>query len=236
VRKIPQKLWAKLIKGPEVRFISHLDLLRAVERALRRAGVPMVFSKGYNPRPKISFASALPVGMTSGGEYAEFILKHSWPPKEFQARLNEQLPIGLEIVAIKEVAYNFPALTAVVNLACYRINFFLPPGVKAVAFFATWEDFYKQEKIQVRRQTKKGIRVFDLLPHVYGRKARLGENDNVTLNIDLSFGPRGSLRPAELLQAFWDFAGWEGRMPAIQREGLFILRDDGIFSPLEVDF
>ena len=144
MRAIAQKLWAKLIKGPEVRFISHLDLLRAVERALRRAGVPMEFSKGYNPRPKISFASALPVGMTSCGEYGEFILKNPWQPEEFKGQLNKQLPDGLKIIAIKEVAHKSPALMAVVNLARYKITFLLPPEVGLVDFSVTWKAFYRR--------------------------------------------------------------------------------------------
>ncbi|NLJ33722.1 MAG: DUF2344 domain-containing protein [Firmicutes bacterium] len=231
-----QKLWAQLIKGPEVRFISHLDLLRAMEKALRRAGLPLSFTRGYNPRPRISFASALPVGMTSCGEYVEFIPKNPHQPEEFKEQLNKQLPTGLKIVAIKEVAYAAPALMALINLARYKISFRLPPEIKARVFLATWRDFYQQEEVKVCRQTKKGMRTFNLISHVHDQRVYL-EGDNTALAyIDLHLGSRGNIRPGELLQAFWDFAGYEGCQPVIQRKGLFILQDDCLLSPLKIEF
>ncbi|HHY14975.1 MAG TPA: DUF2344 domain-containing protein, partial [Firmicutes bacterium] len=58
--------------GGEVRFLSHLDLLRTMERALRRSGLPIAYSEGYSPRPKMSFGFALPVGVLSTAEYGDF--------------------------------------------------------------------------------------------------------------------------------------------------------------------
>ena len=83
------KLRTRVIKGSEVRFISHLDFMNTLTRALRRANLPIAFSQGYNPRPQISFASALAVSLTSESEYIDFELTKDLDQAEFRLRLNK---------------------------------------------------------------------------------------------------------------------------------------------------
>ncbi len=90
---------AKFTRGEKVRFISHLDILRVFERALRRARLPVRYSEGYNPRPAIVFGLPLPVGVTSEAEYADFELTQKIMPREFLKALSMQLPDGLKLVA-----------------------------------------------------------------------------------------------------------------------------------------
>ncbi|HHW91942.1 MAG TPA: DUF2344 domain-containing protein [Firmicutes bacterium] len=233
---MPQKLWARLIKGPEVRFISHLDLLGTVEKALRRAQVPIAFSQGYNPQPKIAFAAALPVGMTSSGEYAEFILGEPWPLEYFREQVNRQLLPGLELEAVREVPGGYPALMAIVDLARYQMGLKLPAGIKKEHFSLAWEGFLSREEVKITRQTRKGVRNFNLIPYVYGYQIHCDSTDLITVTIDLKLGPRGSVRPGEVVETFWTVSGWEGRVVFLHREGLYIVRDDGIYSPLTIEF
>lgn len=84
-----------------MKFISHLDLVRLFQRAIRRSGLPFVLTKGYNPRPKISFKRALKLGVESEQEEMVFFLKEAVEPKEVKLRLQTQLPKGLEIIQCK---------------------------------------------------------------------------------------------------------------------------------------
>ncbi|MDI6731257.1 MAG: TIGR03936 family radical SAM-associated protein [Candidatus Margulisbacteria bacterium] len=92
--------WVKLKykKGEGVKFISHRDLMRTFQRAVRRAGLPISYSQGFNPHMKISWGQALKVGATSEGEPAELQFERWINPKEVMQRLNQTLPAGLEIL------------------------------------------------------------------------------------------------------------------------------------------
>src|SRR5690554_5367975 len=103
--------------GPEVRFLSHLDLLRAMERALRRAGLPAAYSAGFSPRPKMSFGFALPVGVMSVAEYGDFELACKMDPEEFKQVYNRHLPQGLHVLEAKLLAPKAPSLMSVINAA-----------------------------------------------------------------------------------------------------------------------
>lgn len=88
-------------KRGEMKYISHLDLLRLFGRALRRAGIPFAVSQGYSKHPKIAIKRALKLGVESENEEAEFVLRQELFPEEFKQRLQEQLPEG---IYIKEAA------------------------------------------------------------------------------------------------------------------------------------
>ncbi|MBN3033483.1 MAG: DUF2344 domain-containing protein [Candidatus Saganbacteria bacterium] len=93
-----QKIRIKYKKGEPVKFISHRDLMRAFQRALRRTGLPVAYSQGFNPHMKISWGNALKVGAASEGEFAEIQFDGWVKPNELMTALNASLPRGLEIV------------------------------------------------------------------------------------------------------------------------------------------
>lgn len=93
-----QKVKIKYRKGEEVKFISHRDLMRAFQRAIRRAGLPVAYSQGFNPHMKIAWGNALKVGAISEAEFAEIQIDGWVKPSELMARLNAALPPGLEIL------------------------------------------------------------------------------------------------------------------------------------------
>lgn len=95
---MPFKMILQFEKTESVKYISQLDMLRAFHRALRRADIPIAYSEGYNPQPKISFAFALSVGLVSHGEYLEATLKELTAPEEFIRRMNAVLPKGLQFI------------------------------------------------------------------------------------------------------------------------------------------
>jgi radical SAM-linked protein len=88
----------KYTKSEEVKFISHRDLMRVFQRAIRRSEIPISYSRGFNPHMKISWGQALKVGKASSSEYAELQLEGFIKPQELMQRLNKQLPQGIEIL------------------------------------------------------------------------------------------------------------------------------------------
>lgn len=93
-----QRIRVKYRKGEEVKYLSHKDLMRAFQRAIRRAALPIAYSQGFNPHMRISWGNALKVGATSEEEFAELQFERWLKPHELKERLNNQLPKGLEIL------------------------------------------------------------------------------------------------------------------------------------------
>jgi radical SAM-linked protein len=93
-----QRIEVKYRKGEEIKFIGHRDLMRAFQRAIRRAGLPIAYSQGFNPHMKISWGNALKVGATSEGEKAILQIDGWIKPDEVKTRLNQTLPQGLAIL------------------------------------------------------------------------------------------------------------------------------------------
>ena len=87
-------------KGEEARWISHLDLKRTLERAMRRAALPLALTQGHNPHPKLSFGPPLPMGATGEAELLAIQLYQAMSPNEVKERFNAQLPPGLQIVEV----------------------------------------------------------------------------------------------------------------------------------------
>src|SRR6185295_346248 len=101
-----QRVRAWFRKGERVRFISHLDVLRSWERAIRRAELPLSYSQGFTPHPKLAFASPLPLGFTSEAEVMDVTLDERVPLPEFSKRLAEQTTEDLAILRVEEVPMN----------------------------------------------------------------------------------------------------------------------------------
>ena len=95
------KLRVEISKDEEIRYISHLDYAGAIEKALKRAEIPVAYSEGFNPHMKLAFASALAVGLTSATEYMEVELKEQIDIKEFIAKFEKQLPRGIKVLQAK---------------------------------------------------------------------------------------------------------------------------------------
>jgi len=122
-----QRLRLTFSKDEAVKYISHLDLARTLERAFRRAGLPLVYSQGFSPRPKFALGAALPVGITGRAEVMEIWLSPPLPPLVVAQRLAVQMPPDMAIQAIRSVALGAPALQAAMRWAEYRVTFDVIP-------------------------------------------------------------------------------------------------------------
>ena len=109
-------------KQGEMRLLSHLDLVRLFDRAIRRAAIPISFTGGFHPGPRIAIANALSLGITSSGEIADFELKEDIELEEFESKLTTQLPSEIPIYRVAEVSIKSPSATQILDRAEYLIT------------------------------------------------------------------------------------------------------------------
>ena len=137
-----------------IRWISHLDTIGTIEKALRRAILPVALTQGFNPRPKMSIASPLAVGITSEGEYLDIIFQRELDLEQAQQQLNHELPLGLQITSCQELSARAPSLMAIVQLSRYRL--LLPQWD-----LSTWQDHVEYimslSSVVVPRERKKSV-------------------------------------------------------------------------------
>ncbi len=117
-----QRLLVRFARRRDLRYLSHLEMSRAVSRALARARMPLAFSQGFHPHPRLSFWHALPVGVRAEEELAEVWLQERIEPAEAKARLVEAAPCDMEILEVSEVAEDEPRLTRRFTHAVYHIH------------------------------------------------------------------------------------------------------------------
>lgn len=117
-----QRIRVTFSRGEEVKYLSHLDLMRLWERALRRAGIPLAYSQGFSPHPRISIAAPLPIGVTSSSELMDILFNKRFSPYYFIKAVSEQLPRGIVLVGVEQVAMQLPSLQSQVRKAEYCVE------------------------------------------------------------------------------------------------------------------
>jgi radical SAM-linked protein len=158
-----QRLRMHYTKRGRLRFTSHRDFQRAFERALRRAAVPMAYSAGFSPHPKVSYAGAAPTGIASEAEYLEIGLAERCDPGRLRAELDAALPDGLDVLEIVETPPPPPnvkadSLADLLEASVWEVRL---PGVDRAAAERAVEAFLAADRAEVSRMTKKGLRTFD---------------------------------------------------------------------------
>ena len=220
-------------KGEEVRFLGHLDLMRSFERAFRRAHLPLAFSEGFNPHPRVAYASALALGVTGAAEYLDLELTREISPAELSASLNRVLPSGLKILAAQAIAPRQRSLTALLNLAHYVVTISPFAAISAEKVSAMITQVLARPSYFVSRQGKKGIRQIDLRPGLLHLNGHLAAG-KLILQMDLRLGNGGNVRPEEVVQMMGEeILGGEKTIVRVHRLGLYIEEDGQVFSPWE---
>ncbi|MDO4785231.1 MAG: TIGR03936 family radical SAM-associated protein [Propionibacteriaceae bacterium] len=151
-----QRLRLRYAKRGPARFTSHRDFGRAFERALRRAGVPMAYSSGFSPHPRISYANASPTGAATEAEYLELGLAEVCDPAKLMAALNAALPPGMVVLAVGPGGG--PSLADLLQASRWRI---VLPDAEPEALRSAAESLLGRSSVQVERMTKSGMRSFD---------------------------------------------------------------------------
>jgi radical SAM-linked protein len=153
---IAQRIRIRYAKRGRLRFASHRDFARALERSLRRAQVPIAHSAGFTPHPKVSYVGAAPTGAASEAEYAELALTKRVDPQWLRAQLDAALPPGLDITECVEA--HTGALPERIAASAWRLEL---PGIGPDRLQAAVEAFLEREEVPVERLTKSGRRSVD---------------------------------------------------------------------------
>jgi radical SAM-linked protein len=151
-----QRLRVRFAKRGRLRFASHRDVARAIERATRRSGLPVAYSGGFTPHPKISYAGAVPTGVASEAEYFEIALTAPCSPGDVGERLDAAMPEGLDVVDVTEVRAG--SLTDDLQVSEWQVAL---QGERDDAVEAACRTFMAAARVEVERLTPKGIRRVD---------------------------------------------------------------------------
>lgn len=208
-----QKFRVRYAKRGRLRFTSHRDIQRALERALRRADVPMAYSAGFTPHPKISYAGAAAMGAASEAEYLEISVTERLDPAKVRLALDEALPAGLDVIEVVEAALG--SLADLLEASEWQIEL---PGVSAgqagesvVALMAT-------DAVEVERMMKSGPRRFDARGPIVRLAASAGQTasgaDCAILRLVVRHATP-AVRPDDVLTALRQVAGLTPPVPSM---------------------
>ena len=184
----------KYTKGPSLRFTGHLDLQRLWERLLRRSGLPIRYSQGYNPRARLNLASALPLGVISEAEMLDFWMDEPLPTGTVLDHLAEKAPPGLVITEVQIVSLQEKALQEQMSASEYQITFYDPQqedilAEKVAALLAA------ENLSRVRRN-----KTYDLRPLILDLMVTRSDTGEIGLGMRLKAEPGATGRSDEVLE------------------------------------
>lgn len=210
------RLRIKFSKTGEMRYTSHLDLFRAWERTLRRASLPLAYSQGFKPHPRINLASALPLGFTSNCEIADIWLEREMPLDEIASAMDRAAPPGMQISEVQEIDERTPSLQSQLKASKYLITFLEPlPQLDQ-----RLEEILSKDSIPRERRQK----TYDLRPLILDAEViHAGDTGQQRLEVSLMAQEGATGRPEELILAL----GGEPEIARIQRTGLIFQSEAG---------
>ncbi len=217
------------IKEERLRFLSHLELARTMERAIRRAKLPLAYSEGFHPHPKLDFGPALSVGISSEAEFFDLSLTKAYPPEQLKHDLNHTLPAGLHIIHLKEIkVQHIKSLNAILNRAAYRVALKVQPElIKEIKnFFA---ELMKRSEIVLTRTVKDKEKVVNIRPWLHNVTIEMSSANTLQIELVGEIGSGGNLRPDEIIKLI----PFEVKTLHIVRTGLWHEIDGLMIEPLD---
>ncbi|SHK50894.1 radical SAM-linked protein/radical SAM family uncharacterized protein [Selenomonas ruminantium] len=191
------KFRAEITKGEDLRYVSHLDYANIFIRAFKRSGLPMAYSEGFNHHMKVSFASALSLGVTSEAEYMEFeLLKPVCQPEVFD-KLKAQLPPGVELKELREVKTKQKAMMAQADEARYAA--YMPLQGDFALAEAAVKKYNETDEVNYQRVTPKKKREIELKKFMKKPVQLEVIDDKLKLAIDIAITDSGSVKPSEVI-------------------------------------
>ncbi|MGA1826129.1 MAG: TIGR03936 family radical SAM-associated protein, partial [bacterium] len=189
--------------GPMV-FLSHLDLIRTFIRIFRRAELPVVYTQGFHPHPKISFGPALPVGMGGAAEYLDMDMYEMSNSEHVLEKINAHMPYGLLMVEITSIPLNAPSLSMVINQGLYRLT--VPPesleDTSVTQFQSLADMVMNQDQILYIRERKNTCKEIDLKPFIVKLEAYRRAN-GLEVDVTLRMSQEQNIKPLEVLEAIY---------------------------------
>lgn len=231
------KVRAKFTKTKNSKYISHLDLMRLFQRAFRRAKIDLKHTEGFNPQPKIAFATALSLGTSSDGEYVDVEVEKEIAIEKFIEDINSVLPEGV-VVFKAEYIDEKESIASLIRWGSYIVEITLEDAIDRVDLDNKLEEFFKLDEIIVpKTKKKKGKKVLgeeNIKDKIKSLDIFLYEDGKITFKIILMTGSNGNLKPElffEALEKYTDIR-IEKDQAKIHRLDLFIEKDGELSPPL----
>ncbi len=223
----------RFAKRGRLRFLSHRDVARAFERAVRRAGVPVSYSHGFSPHPRLSWVGAAPTGAASEAEYVEIGLTREVPPAELAAALDAALPAGLEVLDAVAVVPGGGSLTERIQASAWRVEL---PGVPPDVLPDAVRALLAADAVTVHRDGKNGPRPVDVRAALVDLRIGSDAGGCAILEMVVRLATP-AVRPDDVLGALGVVAGLRPPVPAkATRMAQGLLDDRGrLVDPLESD-
>ncbi len=225
------KLRFQITKEKEIRFISHLEYVRTLGRAIRRAKLPAAYSQGFNPHMKYSLASALGVGVVSYAEFMELELEEPMNPLEAATALAKALPRGIRVLGVDMVDNSAPALMSVAGGAEYQVTIpYTGEWEQAVEEFNAAKELFFEKAAPKSKKKVKTIDVKFFIPQI----SAMDLGDYLRLNFHCKITPTGSMKAVDLLNTLNQY--WNLELPVekadIERMDLYRVDEEGNKWPL----
>ena len=190
-----QRIRLTIGKSGSARFIGHLDLARTMERAINRARIPIAYTQGFNKRPRMQFADALPLGFTSECEMVDLWLGQIIELQETEDRLESALPDGIDLYSVCEVDISETPLQNQTESTTYRVR----PGenISSEELQERISELLQLSALQRERRDK----AYDLRPRIHSLSLSQNAGERMEIMMDLSLAPGEIGRPDEVLLA-----------------------------------
>ncbi len=211
-----QRLRIRFRRGEELKYISHLDLLRLWQRALNRAGIRLAYSEGFNPHPRMSLAVPLALGVTSEAELMDIFLEKWSSPHAFTAAIERQLPEGIEILQTYNIAMTLPSLQSQVTFSEYAVEVTADKSREEIEI--SLESLLQAESLPWQHQRDTGPRKYDLRKLIDDLWIIDCHGDSVTIGMKLRCDSSGSGRPEQVAAAL----GFTDYPESIHRTKLYL--------------
>jgi len=194
-----QRLRVRFRRGKEVKFISHLDLMRLWQRAFHRAGIALAYSEGFNPHPRISLAAPLALGITSETELMDVLCGRQVSPHWFTAAVSQQLPPGIEILQVYQIDLSQPSLPSQVRFVEYEVEVETEKGQKDIQ--SAIASLLSVKHLPWQHQRDTGPRNYDLRALIDDLWLIRWHRPHCTLGMKLRCDNSGSGRPEQVALA-----------------------------------
>jgi radical SAM-linked protein len=215
-----QRLRITFSRGEELKYISHLDLMRLWQRALRRAAIPLSYSKGFSPHPRLSLAAPLAIGVTSSGELMDIFLDHRVSPHFFMKTVGEQLPSGIDVSEVADVGLGLPSLQSQVLHAEYEVG--VETDKKPEEVEAALGSLLARDTLPWQHARDTEIRKYDLRSLIDDLWVLDWQPPACTLGMRLRCDSRGTGRPEQVTSAL----GFANAPRAIHRTKLILAQSN----------
>jgi len=215
-------------KGEDVKFISHLDLMRCMTRSFKRAGINLSHTEGFNPHPKLSFGLPLPVGVSSDSCYMDVMIEDNMNTEDLICKLNHSLPKGLNILQVV-TPEDESSVMSLVAAANYKLVL-KPINCSSEVFTDDLQKILDQDGVYIEKETKKNTKMVNIkdLIHTFSVSCN---TDSVLIEVMCDAGSQNNLNPMLILKAIGQYSDYRFDLVSVERTGLYMEKNKN-FVPI----